>query len=123
MAPRKTSPTIKPQSISSKEFSFEDELGRTLRYRPMQLLERTRVWRVMGNVESYDYRMACIYAACIREINGVDMPKINDQATLDNAIELMGDEGLQALLQEIAKREEAAAEAGEPEFMETVEKS
>lgn len=90
----------------SDEFTVTDSKGRNLLYRPLNLMERGRLMRAVGNEASQNvlfFTHAAIVVG-IREVDGVPTPWPSTVDQVDRRMNAIGDHGVEAVAAEIAKR-------------------
>ena len=88
-----------------------DKTGRTLSVRELSMLDRLRLFKVLGPYLSLNeaYVGLAALAASVTTIDGVPLPFPNGEAAVENAVERLGEAGL-----------EAAASAADDDDIETV---
>lgn len=97
-----------------------DELGRTIRYRYLSVLERARICRALGeHASNTEYAGLIGYAAIVLDIDGDSGPPKTTLAHLEHRLEWLRDEGYAAILKDhveraVAEQEAEASEASDP---------
>lgn len=97
---------------ANAEKTVTDSLGRKLKFRRLLALDRARLFKAMGPVNSQNapyFGMAMIACSCTF-VDDLPLPFPNTDAMIENAISRLGDEGMEAISTSIVE-EEAAKEA------------
>jgi hypothetical protein len=83
------------------ERSVTDGGGRTLALRPISMLDRLRLFKALGPDLSLNeaYVGIAALAASVTAIDGVPLPFPSSEAAVENAVEKLGEAGIEAAAQ------------------------
>jgi hypothetical protein len=81
-----------------QEQNTTDTLGRVITFKKMTALEKTRLYRVLGEDSANPmYMLDMMIAAVVSDIDGVPTPPKTTIAMLESTIERLSDEGMNAV--------------------------
>lgn len=111
------SQAIVASAASSQVHEFSDVRGRRIKWRAPSFLEQVRMLRAIGAEQSANgpYIRIVQVACSVLSIDGLPVPKPTNERGIDLAIEMLGDEGMEAIAaymdKQMADSKAAAASA------------
>ncbi|MHB1303032.1 MAG: hypothetical protein ACYCZB_06100 [Acidiphilium sp.] len=80
------------------ERTVQDQRGRMLALRPLTMLDRLRLFKALGAELAMNdaYLGVAALAASVTAIDGVPLPFPATEATVENAVERLGEDGIEA---------------------------
>lgn len=92
---------------------IEDARGRRLALRPLSMLDRLRLFKALGSELSMNeaYLGVASLAASVGAIDDVPLPFPASEAAVENAVERLGEEGIEAVATALEPADPAAVRA------------
>lgn len=93
--------------------TVEDARGRMLALRPLTMLDRLRLFKALGAELSMNdaYLGVASLAAAVSAIEGVPLPFPANEAAVENAVERLGEDGIEAVAMALEPGDPAAVKA------------
>ena len=103
-------PTSQIVNAANAVREVTDSLGRVIKFKRISALDRIRVLKAVGPEQSKNepYLGYAMLASSVTELGGVPVPFPRDDRGIEHAVEMLGDEGIEAVARALQADAESA---------------